>query len=134
MKILSHGKQIESISYNLCFYVKGSKSMQAFSFECDENGKIFPIKYPEGQANYERALKGLDERNGNIYLQGVVETREHSYWQSAIGKCQCGEKIDLGDFTNTCGCCGRDYNSSGQELAPREQWGEETGEHWSECY
>lgn len=30
-------------------------------------------------------------------------------------------------FTNTCEC-GADYNMSGQMLAPRHQWGEETGE------
>ena len=30
-------------------------------------------------------------------------------------------------FTNTC-LCGADYNMSGQRLAPRSQWGEETGE------
>jgi hypothetical protein len=50
------------------------------------------------------------------------------------GVCSCGEVIELHNFTNTCFECGKDYNSSGQELAPRDQWGEETGEHWSECY
>ncbi|GAH70438.1 unnamed protein product [marine sediment metagenome] len=30
-------------------------------------------------------------------------------------------------FTNTCEC-GADYNSAGQLLASRSQWGEETGE------
>lgn len=50
----------------------------------------------------------------------------------AIGQCDCGEKVVLAGFTNSCQC-GRDYNSAGQELAPRSQWGEETGEHWSEC-
>lgn len=45
-----------------------------------------------------------------------------------IGECVCGEQIYLTGFTNTCNC-GREYNSFGQELAPREQWGEETGEH-----
>jgi hypothetical protein len=30
-------------------------------------------------------------------------------------------------MTNTCEC-GRDYNWGGQLLAPRSQWGEETGE------
>ena len=47
-------------------------------------------------------------------------------------KCDCGRTLELPDFTNTCEC-GRDYNQGGQLLAPREQWGEETGEHWSEC-
>jgi hypothetical protein len=42
----------------------------------------------------------------------------------------CGDELELPDFTNTCPHCGSDYNSSGQRLAPREQWGEETGEHW----
>jgi hypothetical protein len=43
------------------------------------------------------------------------------------GTCVCGEEVEFSGFTNTCEC-GRDYNSSGQELAPRSQWGEETGE------
>ncbi len=49
-------------------------------------------------------------------------------------KC-CGEWLCVsGRFTTTCDHCDTDYNSAGQELAPREFWGEETGEHWSECY
>ena len=47
------------------------------------------------------------------------------------GEC-CGEKMSLGNFTNTCRNCGADYNSAGQLLAPREQWGEETGESLSD--
>lgn len=31
-----------------------------------------------------------------------------------------------------CEGCDRDYNSAGQELAPREQWGEDTGESLSD--
>ena len=50
-----------------------------------------------------------------------------------IVKC-CGEEMICEDFTNTCDICGRDYNSAGQELAPRSQWGEETGETWQDCY
>lgn len=49
----------------------------------------------------------------------------------AVGQCACGLKVTLRGFTNTCDC-GREYNSAGQELAPRAQWGEETGEHWTE--
>lgn len=46
-------------------------------------------------------------------------------------KC-CGEWLHCGSFTNTCQC-GADYNMSGQRLAPRAQWGEETGEHPLDC-
>ena len=42
-------------------------------------------------------------------------------------KCDCGEIVFLDGFTNTC-ICGRDFNSFGQLLAPREQWGEDTEE------
>ena len=47
--------------------------------------------------------------------------------------CDCGEDVECHDFTNTCQC-GADFNMSGHRLAPRSQWGEETGEHWTECY
>lgn len=53
--------------------------------------------------------------------------------EAAIGKCRCGSRVELEHFTNSCDGCGTDYNSGGQELCAREQWGEETGEHWSEC-
>ncbi len=45
----------------------------------------------------------------------------------AVGLCACGRYVELDGFTCPCDC-GRDYNGSGQELAPRAQWGEETGE------
>lgn len=45
--------------------------------------------------------------------------------------CDCGETLVCYGFTNTCSC-GRDYNMSGQLLADRSQWGEETGESVSD--
>jgi len=51
-----------------------------------------------------------------------------------IVKCNCGEEIECRNFTNTCNKCEADYNYAGQQLAARSQWGEETGEHWSDCY
>ena len=46
----------------------------------------------------------------------------------------CGETLILSRFTNTCASCGADYNQSGSLLAARQHWGEETGEHWTDCY
>lgn len=51
----------------------------------------------------------------------------------AMLSCSCGDKVPLVRFTNTCRNCSADYNSSGARLAPRECWGEETGEQWWEC-
>jgi hypothetical protein len=46
----------------------------------------------------------------------------------AVGVCEeCALPVTLKGFTNTCEC-GADYNMSGDLLAPRDQWGEETGE------
>jgi hypothetical protein len=41
--------------------------------------------------------------------------------------CSCGDTVLCSGFTNTC-YCGADYNWAGQRLAPRAQWGYETGE------
>ncbi len=44
----------------------------------------------------------------------------------------CDTRLYVPNFTNTCEVCERDFNSSGQSLAPRSQWGEETGESASD--
>jgi len=54
---------------------------------------------------------------------------ETGHVEYAVGECVCCRAhVTLSGFTNTCRC-GADYNGAGQHLAPREQWGEETGEH-----
>ena len=40
----------------------------------------------------------------------------------------CCRRISLESFTNTCYTCGADYSLQGDRLAPRSQWGLETGE------
>lgn len=45
-----------------------------------------------------------------------------------VVKCPCGNTIHCIAFTNHCTQCGADYSFDGGRLAPREQWGEETGE------
>ena len=50
-----------------------------------------------------------------------------------VGICdKCGRHVTLHDaFVNTC-TCGAEYNWVGQHLAPRSQWGYETGEQLSD--
>ena len=63
----------------------------------------------------------------------LQQRKRHNHWiEPAIGRCPCGAQVILAGFTNTCSKCGRDFNFNGLELAPREQWGEETGEHLSD--
>ena len=69
---------------------------------------------------------------GKIIERGYTEVIEGvAHRHPTIIEC-CGEQIQCWNFTNTCDICGADYNWAGQRLAPRSQWGEETGEHWSE--
>lgn len=50
--------------------------------------------------------------------------------------CDCGKTLDHGGPGADIECqhCGREYNSAGQLLAPRSQWGEETGETAQDYY
>jgi len=57
---------------------------------------------------------------------------KHNYCKSRkVIEC-CGEELICFNFTNTCHNCGSDFNMSGDMLAPRSQWGEETGESVSD--
>ena len=58
----------------------------------------------------------------------IIRRRDPKTKEPALLRCDCGTDVTLRGFTNTCRC-GSEYNMSGQLLAPRSQWGEETGEH-----
>jgi len=64
---------------------------------------------------------------------GELGEHEYANWAKVypVVNCPCGEDVDCQSFTNECDC-GADYNFSGTRLAPRSQWGEETGESWWE--
>lgn len=65
-------------------------------------------------------------------VSGEIQTYGKHHHEAAVGECdRCGRKVHLHGFTNTCQC-GADYNMSGQLLASRSQWGEETGESVSD--
>jgi len=79
----------------------------------------------QGLQNYLKVLDSGDYR---------LEYYENEFDYRIPAQILCCEKwMSLGNFTNTCTYCGADYNGSGQLLASRHCWGEETGEHWSEC-
>lgn len=95
---------------------------RGFSFTCDSAGIVL-LESQAARDNYADCKAGkLDVK----YLG--IKKHESSYYEPAIGKCSCGHEVTLSAFTNTCSSCGRDYNAAGQELGPRQFWGEETGE------
>ena len=94
------------------------------SFDCYPNGTLKPFPCALAAVNYERCTTGAENVSGPRLLD-----YSYNYRHAAVGRCYCGAEVELDSFTNTCEACGREYNSAGQELAPRSQWGEETGEY-----
>lgn len=122
MKIIRHREHHEVAHYFLSFE-RLDHPGSGFSFPCDESGDVKVNELnPEARKNYDNCLAGKGVEHGRL------EEYHHHYVTSSVGICDdCGEEVELTGFTNTC-CCGADYNMSGQRLAPREQWGEETNE------
>ena len=111
--------------YELLFQDKEDPS-RGFWFPCDECGRVSEADMEEHQQeNYRKCREGMH----NV-CEPVVQHYVHEDVEPALGRCHCGHEVELSAFTNTCEECGRDYNSFGQELAPRECWGEETGESY----
>jgi hypothetical protein len=129
MKIISEAEHEVSVSFSHNFGQpnKYGEIELCFGFDCTESGKIKPLKYDAAKANLAKCLAGED----GIVSMGIHRF-SHSYNHPAVGECVHRKKhVSLGDFTNTCDC-GADYNMSGQLLAHRSQWGEETGESLSD--
>jgi hypothetical protein len=127
MKIVRNSEFVRSVSYAHVFNWAeyGAERFRCgFGFDCDSEGEVLNLN-PAAQKNYVACLTGAVD--GKPVIDLGIERREHEYREPAIGRCDCGCNVTLDGFTNTCDC-GADYNSAGQRLAPREQWGEETGE------
>jgi hypothetical protein len=101
---------------------------RGFAFPSDERGEVdLEQLKPEGLINYRGCIDG----SYDVIDDGPVKY-EWEVKRPGILKCECGEEVEFHEFTNTCDKCGRDYDYNGRLLAPRSQWGEETGETWQE--
>src|SRR5574339_249968 len=100
----------------------------------DEPGAGYGFDAYEDGALHPKFKKSFEEVKANPKLRYLgLEKRSHSFNEPGSIRCHCGNEVWLGNImTNTCDKCGRDYNISGQLLAPRYQWGEETGESLSD--
>ena len=119
VKIISQSEFVEIVE--LCHEFEGRGPGGGYSFNCDENGKVI-LNNPHAALNYYKCLSGAHD-----VIDCGIQRYERGWYNAGVGLCECGEEVTLSAFTNPCDC-GRDYNSSGCLLAPRSQWGEETGE------
>lgn len=99
-----------------------------FSFPCDLQGVLLTGLSPAALANYAACLS-LTQAERMVDEGVIMETWQH-YEPLVIQCLRCPGEVTLSDaWLSTCPGCGADYNGSGQLLAPRSLWGEETGEH-----
>jgi hypothetical protein len=117
----------ETVEYHRAFDYPGRPGC-GYWFPCDKDGNINVAELnPAGQENYQRAMAMVDA--STIEDKGVEENR-HSYRVPGTIRCdRCNKGVEIADsWLNTCEHCGADYDGSGNMLAPRSHWGEETGE------
>jgi hypothetical protein len=122
-QIISRREHHEEKVYNLAFHWRDDPGA-GFSFPCDKDGNVDEDHKHE---NYYKCLSG----EYDVVADGVV-CYTHRWTSPTVIRCTCGAEVELYGFTNTCHVCEADYNMSGQRLAPRSQWGEETGESLSD--
>lgn len=126
-KFIKRSKLVETVSYTRCFNYKGHDGW-GFGFPSDENGNVDKASLnPAALENYEKCLTGtVDDRE---VTDAGVRKSVNRYREPAVIECACGKQVTLDHDGAECDRCHLTYNLSGQTLAPREQWGEETGEH-----
>jgi hypothetical protein len=129
MKLIKNSERVTEVTYEAVF---DSLEMNgcAYSFPCTWDGQIYPLKNELAEANLQKLL--TDGMGGTYTSKPEVRTWKHSYTIAAQWRCDCGAIVYIAGRDETCERCGADYNASGQRLAPRSQWGEETGETYGD--
>ena len=129
MKIISHREYHAATCREVFYHWEGHPGW-GFGFDCDETFTVNCNTLNIGAIdNYEMCLRG-EAPDGRKIIGPICKSWEQNWHTPGIGLCEvCGHEVELEGFTCTCDNCGADYNSSGQRLASRECWGEETGEH-----
>lgn len=119
-------RSFETVRYYRMEFLRGDGD-GGFSFDCDAKGKVDVSKLQDlAKANYAACLAGTAGVG-----EGKVITYEREVRIPTLIRCECGETMALhSGWANACEC-GCEYNGSGQLLAPRCQWGEETGESFA---
>jgi hypothetical protein len=122
-KFVRKESRTQHVEYRYTFRWANDRG-SGFGFECDARGNIFALTKEQADN-----LKMCRDRvaDGGMIDEGVAKYQ----WivnDPAIIECvRCSKNVTLHGFTNTC-ICGADYNLSGQLLADRKDWGDETGE------
>ncbi len=119
---------VETIVTHDLFFAYKNDPNGGFTFPCDKDGIVdLASMAPKGIENFDKCISGEHDVQPGEVRKHVGQIRHPK-----LLKCHCGTEVELGRFTNTCEKCETDYNSFGQRLADRSQWGEETGETYAD--
>lgn len=117
LRNIIRGERKTIVEHEMVFFYDNTGG---FSFPCDENGNVLPLKYQAAVENLEWCRSHPEEFS-------IIEIRHHrrSWREPDSGTCHCGERVELvNEYCGACQCpkCGQWYNLFGQELLPPEEW------------
>lgn len=123
-EFIRRSERITRVSYDR-YFESTEFPGSGFSFRCDESGTVDTDALAGPMRdNYWRCIVGIED----VVDRGVRRS-ENTYTEPAAIRCRCGAEVVLySSWASECEKCGTEYNGGGQALAPRSQWGEETGE------
>lgn len=123
-KLISRCERRDEVTHDRVFDWEGERDF-GFAFPCGEDGTVLPLN-PVASENYLACLTGAVD--GRRVVDRGVRRSVRRVTVPAVVECDaCCRHLELWADPATCEC-GAEYNLAGQRLAPREQWGEETGE------
>ena len=129
MKITKRSKWVDTTHLEIAYSWKNEPD-SGFCFPCDKYGNIKTDEMAEAGLENLRMCRANE---GNKFYGPFRERRVSRHFEPAEGQCTCGATVYLSlSLVNSCDKCKQEYNASGQLLAPRSQWGEDTGESISE--
>jgi hypothetical protein len=131
MVIVTPSQRLERVGYVRSFDTVGHPGC-GYAFACDKEGNLLPPSCSEAEVNRAKVFAAI----GIKYLDRGIQSWSAPWTAPAIGICEkCGHLITLElPIANSCDGCDAEYTMSGQRLAPREQWGEETGESLADIF
>jgi hypothetical protein len=131
LTILSRGERKYSTSQYLHFD-RGDGSGYCFDLTADATTPVFEDPDGPGIKNFALCALGVMPTITGYHFEEYT----NSWWEPTVGRCACGREVVLeGDHGHGIDCeCGRIYNGSGQELAPRSQWEDRWDEDSTQPY
>ena len=100
-----------------------------YSFPCDRSGNVLFDDHDAelGRVQRENYYAAMADKERFTKRYAEFTTRRHTVTDNAMGKCVCGETVELyNQYMGACSCpkCGQWYNLFGQGLVDPEYWEE----------